>query len=667
MITGGQSPPDADAEPAGSGRRPRNERAPRSAGEGDAPPAQRLHLGPGVELWDDSDRPQPCDEWTPRTGRAGQDRERGGSPPSIECSTDDEEDSVTISIDLQEEPETNSEPPDRMSGILSILLAVLLFVAAVVVVLVARQRIHQATLLPVTPPATLTVKAGATAALSLTPVAQATQPLVALPTATKAAASTTAAPAGASATVAVKFSPTPVVPKTQTIPALTAVATSAVTAPQATAAAKSPVPATAAVPTAGTAPATPAAPQYAWYFGEGASVPPFRTWYTVFNPGAAAAKVTVTLYPESGKTAQRTLTVAAGAQTSVPANDILPNSVFGAGVSSDQPVYVERTTLGDRDGTASTGMTPSKTWYFSEGQTGDDFTTWLLVVNPGATPAALTVTYYPVEAKPVVKTYTAPPAARLTIAAQADVAMAVMGIGIESSQPIVAEYGIYFDDQKAAYGGAGIATPSKTWYVSSGNTQPGFTARLAMFNPGAKEAIVKVTLLGSKQDPVTDLYSLEPMSKDDVVINDRADEQAVAAIVESDQPIVVQTISYYLSGGEAGPVAAYASSAVAAPATEWYLADVAPPRDTTDPYIMLFNPGATAAKVTVAYVVDGGPTVTKTYDLAASGRTTVRVNDEVKGFVVAASITSTQPIAVERVTMLRTSVGAVAATGVAAH
>ena len=642
--------PDANLQPRSSARR-----------------AQNPGMRPRVELWDDT---QSGEKQTPQQWRSGaqdqyQDQSRGPSqqPAVIVCTPDDEEDSVTINIDLQEEPETNSEPPDRMSGVLSILLAALLFVAAVVVVLVAKQRVHQASVLPTLPPATMTVSAAGSPALVLTPVATSTR-------ATAPAQATAVQPPAGTATSAPKFSPTPVAPKTPGAPAATAVATVSTSAPTASApatTAATKAPATAAVPTAAAAPATATAPQYAWYFGEGASVPPFRTTYAIYNPGAAPAKVTLTLYPETGKTVEHSLTVAAGAQASVLANDILPNSVFGAGVSSDQMVYVERTTLGDRDGTASNGMTPSKTWYFSEGQTGDDFTTWLLVLNPGSTPAALTVTYYPVEATPVIKKYTAPPSARLTIAVQADLAMGVMGIGIDSSQPVVAEYGIYFDDQKAAYGGAGISTPSKTWYIGSGNTQPGFTARIAMFNPGTNEAIVKVTLLGSKQEAVTDLYSLEPQSKDDVVINDRADEQAVAAILESDQPIVVQSISYYLSGAEAGPVAAYASSAVAALSTEWYLADVATPRDTTDPYIMLFNPGSTATKVTVAFLVEGGPTVSKTYDLAASARTTVRVSDEVTGAVVAASITSTQPIAVERVTMLRTSVGAVAATGVAAR
>ena len=165
------------------------------------------------------------------------------------------------------------------------------------------------------------------------------------------------------------------------------------------------------------------------------------------------AREELTMIGPSGR--QPALTVAAASQTSVLANEILPNSVFGAGITSDRPVYAERTTLGDRDGTAATGMTPGKTWYFAEGQTGDDFTTWLLVLNPGTAPAALTVTYYPVEGKPVVKTYTAPPTARLNIAAQADMEVLCNEFALPrlpATGPAPAQIIISLSDRAVAFG-----------------------------------------------------------------------------------------------------------------------------------------------------------------------------------------------------------------------
>ncbi len=576
---------------------------------------------------------------------------------------------MSINIDLGENPDSGNRQPDRLNTALSVLLAIVLFVAIVVVVLVARQRSQNAAL--VAPGPTVAIgKATVIIGNTVTPVpatatpVKAAQPAmspVVTPPTPAAVASATQPPATA-ATAAPTAAPTKP-GQTATLPAATASPTAAPTKPGETA--------TAILPTATTAAASPqptvASTVRTWFFAEGATVAPFRTWYDIFNPGSQPARVTISLYPETGKAVQKTVTVAAGTQTHFLTNDVLPNTVFSAGISSDQPVYVERLTVGDRDGTTASGMAPAKVWYFPEGQTGDDFTTWLLVFNPNATPADLTVTYYPVGAKAVVKTYSAPPTARLTIAAQKDVVSAVMGIVLESSQPVVAEHGIYFDNQKAAYGGPGLTATSKTWYVGSGNTQIGFTARVAVFNPNKAPAIIKVTLIGSKQNPVSDLYSVDPLSKDDIVLNDRADEQLVGVILDSDQPIVAGSVTYYMSGGESGPVAAYSAPAVPAAAKEWYVPDVATGNEY-DSYVALFNPGDAAASVTVSYVLQGAEVVTKTYNVAARSRTTLRASDEVKGKVVdAAIVRSTQPIAVERVTMFRNSVGATASAGIVAQ
>ncbi len=561
---------------------------------------------------------------------------------------------MSIDIEPQENPESGNPPPDRLSAVLSVLLAVLLFVAVVAMVLVARQRMQQTALLK--PIATVVAKATATGGTAATTQTQATRSPVAQATATLAQRiPATAAPAGTAL----------VAQPTQTRPLAGASAPVEVAKPTTTATLRAAGTVTTSVPAVTTVPSVQTEAR-TWYFSEGSTVSPFRTSFAIYNPGDIAAKVTVTLYPESGKTVARSVAVAAHTQTTVLANDMLPNAAFSAAVSTDQPVYVERLTVGDRDGTTSSGMVPATTWYFPEGQTGYDFTTWLLVFNPNSAAADVTVTYYPVGGKEVVKKYVALPQARLTIAGQKDVPSGVLGIVVQSSQPVVAEHAIYFDDQKAAYGGPGLTNLSKTWYVGSGNTQVGFTARIAIFNPNKEPAIVKVTLIGSKQAALSDVYSIEPLSKDDIVLNDRADEQFVAAILESDRPVAAQTVTYYMSGDENGPVAAYSAPAISASARQWAIPGVTADGDY-DPYVTLFNPGSAGASVTVTYVVQGGEQVSKTYDLAGSGRTTLRVADEVKGKqVAAASVKSTQPIVVERVTMFKKTVGATSSAGMVA-
>ena len=534
---------------------------------------------------------------------------------------------MSIDLDLTDTAGSSNPPPDRTTSLLVALLAVLLCVAAVIVLLTVRQRSQQAALLKPSPTATARA--------------------VASPTATR--------PATGAATPAPTAPPTPTRSPVVPLP-LTAT-------PQPTSAPPTPtLPSTAVVmPT----PQPVDTGGRTWYFGEGASVSPFRTTYAIFNPGSQAAAVTLTLFPEDARSVARSITVAPSSQSTLIANDVLSSSVFGASISSDRPVYVERITVGDRDGTTSSGLTPSTIWYFPEGQTGDDFTTWLLILNPGSMPADVTVKYYTVVGtKPIVKRYTAPASARLTVAVHKDIAAGVMGIIVEASRPIVAEYAIYFDDQKAAHGGPGIPSLSKTWYIGAGNTQVGFTARLAILNPNKQEAEVKVTFLGSKQQPITDTYPIAAEGKDDIVLNDRADEQLVAAIIESNMPIAVEVITYYLSGGERGQVAAYSAPALPAASKQWYLPALAAD-SSFDSYLSLLNPGQTPASVTITYVLGGGQAAMETRALPALGRLVQRVGDIVKDkTVVAASVSSTQPIVAERITMFRSTVGATSSAGI---
>ena len=96
----------------------------------------------------------------------------------------------------------------------------------------------------------------------------------------------------------------------------------------------------------------------------------------------------------------------------------------------------------------------------------------------------------------------------------------------------------------------------------------------------------------------------------------------------------------------------------------WYVPGVAPGSDL-DSYLVLFNPSAAAASVTVNYVTPGAEAVVKTYTVPSVGRVTLRVSDEVKGKQVdAALVRSSQPIVAERVTMFKTTVGATSSAGI---
>lgn len=544
---------------------------------------------------------------------------------------------MSMSIDPRDSDGTTGGRGERTSVVLTVALAALLFVAATVALLVARQRSQQAALLA--PAATATP-----AAPIVIPPGQTRPPAGQTPAQSPAVSGATRQPPSA----------TPAQPIVIVPPGSSPRATSSL----------------APTVSPSSSPAT-GSETRAWFFAEGASVSPFRTWYSIYNPGSQPASVSVTLYPESGKVTQRSISVRAGGVERILANDLLPGVVFGAGFSSERAIYVERLMLGDRDGTSATAQSPATKWYFGEGETAlEDYTTWLLVLNPGTSAASITVTYLidrpGAKVNPVVRTYTAPPQARLTIAAHRDVPSEAMGIIVESDRPVVVEQALYFDDQKAAYGGSGLASLSKTWYVPSANLQERFATRLSVLNPGEAEAKVTVSLTGGGDKPstVSTDVVVSGRGRTDLVLNEMTGEPRLAVVLQSTQPIAVHVVSYYLSGGERDPIAAYSAPAIPGTATQWYLPETVANAEF-DPYLAVFNPGIGAAVVTVIYATDGGETLTRTLNLPAQRSQLLRVLDDAGGkTVLAAAVRSTQSVVVDRVTMFRRTVGASASAGI---
>ena len=105
------------------------------------------------------------------------------------------------------------------------------------------------------------------------------------------------------------------------------------------------------------------------------------------------------------------------------------------------------------EGHNSTGVAATSTkWGLAEGRVGGprDFITYILLANPGASTADVTITYLRDTGGPLVKTYTVPPTSRFNV----DVLTAVpelqnesFGARIESTNgvPIAVERSLYWN------------------------------------------------------------------------------------------------------------------------------------------------------------------------------------------------------------------------------
>ena len=135
---------------------------------------------------------------------------------------------------------------------------------------------------------------------------------------------------------------------------------------------------------------------------------------------------------------------------------------------------------------------PSTTWYLAEGSTGL-FQLYYLLLNPGLTPATVTVKYLREGAGPITKTYTVPAQSRTacsSISRISDWSCRRSARQITSNQPIVAERAMYFSVHQvfdAGTGAMGSPQLATQWQFAESSTGPFFDEFVSLLNPSTTQ------------------------------------------------------------------------------------------------------------------------------------------------------------------------------------
>jgi hypothetical protein len=159
---------------------------------------------------------------------------------------------------------------------------------------------------------------------------------------------------------------------------------------------------------------------------------------------------------------------------------------------------------------------------------------------------------------------------------------------------------------------------------------------------------------------VTQPLFVLPHSRASLFTGPLVPDAAYGMRVDSDAPIVVERAVYF-DGGRAG----FDSTAVAAPATEWFF----PEGDTSGSFeeqLAVLNPQNQTVNVQVEFrPQEGDPPPPKRFSVGATSRVTMDVNPIAPDAVVALHVTSDRPIVVERVSYFArpTGLGATSSTG----
>lgn len=260
-----------------------------------------------------------------------------------------------------------------------------------------------------------------------------------------------------------------------------------------------------------------ASPSRAWYFAEGATHGRYELFYVLFNPGQTPATVSVTYLLPSGALAPRTYEVAPHSRTTIwvdqegpelAATDVgaVIESTNGEPIVAERAVYL-RSGTSYGGGHVSLGARTLRTrWLMADGATGPYFTTLVLLANPHARTAVVTVNFRRTDGVLVQRSVRLPGGGRVTLNPGAlDTRLKDTAFWTEvvapADLPIVAERVTWWPGQQWLDGHTALAadTPGARWLAVGGHQ--GGSSRQATYlvvaNTSSSTQKVRVTLLGA--------------------------------------------------------------------------------------------------------------------------------------------------------------------------
>lgn len=329
-------------------------------------------------------------------------------------------------------------------------------------------------------------------------------------------------------------------------------------------------------------------PANIWYLAEGATGGGFDLYYLIQNSNESAVSVQVTyLRPGGQPPLVKSYSVPAKSRTTIWVDEevigggkpLAATDVSATLTSSGGPIIVERamyfTGAGSpvyNAGHESAGVPrvdgqTRREWFFAEGATGSFFDTYILLANPGAAAANVTATYLLPGGASHTKVYSVPGESRFTIRLDDEEIPAGSGIrplqstavstSLVSNVEVIAERSMWWPDGQwyEAHNAAGAQSRGRRWAIAEGEFGGTRTAQtyLLVSNDGTAPANIRVTVMTEggvalSWPSASTTYAVPAKSRYTVTVDSATFpglSQRFGAVVDSDQPIVVERSNYY--------------------------------------------------------------------------------------------------------------------------
>jgi uncharacterized protein YkwD len=324
-------------------------------------------------------------------------------------------------------------------------------------------------------------------------------------------------------------------------------------------------------------------PSTTWFFAEGYTGDSFDTWVLLQNPNDSEASVTLSFMRPDGGVITRQANIPARRRYSVHVDEVpgLESSDVSTQVASNIPIVAERAmyfNYGGKDGGHDSigASSPSNTWFFAEGYTGDTFDTWVLLQNPNEGTATVTLSFIKPDGSVVSQQVSVPGRRRQSVHVDTVPGLEATDVStrVDSDLPIIAERSMYFSYQgrKGGHATMGASSAEKQWYLAEGYTGGEFDEYVLLLNPGDEAASVDVVFMRSDGAKVNRKIDMGPHSRFTIHVDEveNLGNTEVSTKVTSNTPIVVELAEYFNFRGLTDGNNAIGSCQ---PSTDWYFAE----------------------------------------------------------------------------------------------
>lgn len=302
------------------------------------------------------------------------------------------------------------------------------------------------------------------------------------------------------------------------------------------------------------------APETSWYLPEGCSDYGFECWLLIQNPGAAAAKCKVTYMIEGEAPRSFDKTIAPYSRSSYSMFEDIGAKNASIKVDSDTPVIPERSMYRNnrREGHDSIGtVAPARSYYLAEGTTSWGFTTYVLVQNPNAQEASVTLTYMTSNGPVTQAPFNMPAQSRKTVRVNDSMPNKDFSTQVDGNVPIIAERAMYWGSDtslgEACHDSIGLAAPHSVFYLPDGESQNGNETYTLIGNPNGSAVQVRISYLLPGGKPAVSFTTTVPAdSRATYNMSDKVPSGRASVMVESltsGKNVLVERSMYWSSRG----------------------------------------------------------------------------------------------------------------------